>query len=47
MTFFSGFQADYHTPGDDAGKVDLKKMEDILEIVNECLWQVLVPLQLK
>jgi hypothetical protein len=47
MTFFSGFQADYHTPGDDAGKVDLKKMEDILEVVNECLWQVLEQSQLR
>jgi hypothetical protein len=41
MTFFSGFHADYHKPGDDAEKADLQKMQDILKIVNECLRQVL------
>lgn len=37
MTFFSGFQADYHTPEDDTDKADLNKMKKILKIVNECL----------
>jgi len=40
MTFFSGFQVDYHTPEDDADKADLNKMEDILKIVNNCLIQL-------
>jgi len=40
MTFFSGYQVDYHTPEDDAGKADLKKMEDILKIVNDCIIQL-------
>ena len=41
MTFFSGYQVDYHTPKDDAGKADLKKMEDILKLVNDCILMIL------
>jgi hypothetical protein len=41
MTFFSGYQADYHTPEDDADKTDLKKMEDILKLVNDCILKIL------
>jgi Zn-dependent M28 family amino/carboxypeptidase len=41
MTFFSGYQADYHTPADDAAKADLQKMQDILKIVNDCLGEIL------
>jgi len=37
MTFFSGYQPDYHTPEDDYSKADLKKMQDILFLVNQCL----------
>jgi hypothetical protein len=37
MTFFSGYQPDYHTPEDDSSKADLKKMQDILFLVNQCL----------
>lgn len=37
MTFFSGFHADYHSPGDIYGKTDPERMEKILFIVNECL----------
>ena len=40
MTFFSGYQVDYHTPEDDADKADLKKMDDILKIVNDCIREV-------
>jgi di/tripeptidase len=40
MTFFSGFNEDYHTPKDTIEKVDLQKMSNILELVNECIWQV-------
>jgi hypothetical protein len=40
MTFFSGFNDDYHTPKDKFEKVDLQKMSDILELVNECIWQI-------
>jgi len=41
MTFFSGYQVDYHTPEDDAGKADLRKMEDILKLVNDCIIEIL------
>jgi hypothetical protein len=41
MTFFSGYQVDYHTPEDDAGKADLQKMEDILKLVNDCIIEIL------
>jgi len=41
MTFFSGYQVDYHTPQDDAGKADLEKMEDILKLVNDCILEIL------
>jgi len=41
MTFFSGYQVDYHTPEDDAEKADLKKMEDILKLVNRCILEIL------
>ena len=37
MTFFSGFNDDYHTPRDIAAKADLNKMADILKLVNNCL----------
>jgi hypothetical protein len=40
MTFFSGFSDCYHTPGDTIEKTDLLKMENILRLVNECIWQV-------
>jgi hypothetical protein len=40
MTFFSGFSDYYHTPGDTMEKTDLPKMENILRLVNECIWQV-------
>lgn len=39
MTFFSGFHDDYHSPRDIAAKADLQKMENILKIVNECIWE--------
>jgi hypothetical protein len=41
MTFFSGYQVDYHTPEDDADKADLEKMEDILKLVNDCILEIL------
>ena len=37
MTFFSGFHDDYHTTRDIAPRADLKKMGDILNVVNNCL----------
>jgi hypothetical protein len=37
MTFFSGYNEDYHTPADIVDKVDLQKMSDILELVNDCM----------
>lgn len=40
LTFFSGFDEDYHTPEDKFEKADLQKMSDILELVNECIRQV-------
>jgi putative aminopeptidase FrvX len=40
MTFFSGFNEDYHTSKDKIEKVDLQKMSDILELVNDCILQV-------
>ncbi len=40
MTFFSGFEKDYHTPGDVADKVDLHKMQKILNLVNKCIIEV-------
>lgn len=39
MTFFSGFHADYHSPRDQAAKVDLNKEKDILSIVNSSVLQ--------
>jgi hypothetical protein len=41
ITFFSGYQVDYHTPEDDANKADLEKMEDILELVNNCILEII------
>ena len=41
MTFFSGYNANYHTPGDTSDKIDLQKMNDILILVNECIRKVL------
>jgi Zn-dependent M28 family amino/carboxypeptidase len=40
MTFFSGYNEDYHTPKDKIEKVDLQKMNNILVLVNECIWLV-------
>jgi hypothetical protein len=40
MTFFSGFNDDYHTPEDKFEKEDLQKMTNILELVNECIWHI-------
>lgn len=37
MTFFSGFHADYHTPGDVMAKTDPGKMKNILKIVSDCI----------
>jgi hypothetical protein len=42
MTFFSGYNSDYHTPGDTADKIDIQKMDDILILVNECIRKVLL-----
>jgi Zn-dependent M28 family amino/carboxypeptidase len=41
MTFFSGFHDDYHTSRDIAVKADLQKMNNILNLVNCCIWQIL------
>jgi Zn-dependent M28 family amino/carboxypeptidase len=38
MTFFSGFQADYHTPADTFARVDARKMENVLKLVNGCIF---------
>jgi hypothetical protein len=40
LTFFSGFNVDYHTPKDTIEKVDLEKISNIIELVNECIIQV-------
>jgi hypothetical protein len=40
MTFFSGYQDDYHTPQDTFNKVDLSKMQSVLWLVNKCLMDV-------
>jgi len=40
MTFFSGFNEDYHTPADKKEKIDLKKMTDILDLVDICIMQI-------
>jgi hypothetical protein len=40
MTFFSGFSDYYHTPNDTMERTDLPKMENILRLVNDCLFQV-------
>ncbi|MEI6174983.1 MAG: M28 family peptidase, partial [Bacteroidota bacterium] len=41
LTFHAGFPDEYHTPLDDFERVDLHKMEQILKIVNDCLWETL------
>jgi hypothetical protein len=41
LTFHAGFPDEYHTPLDDFARVDFHKMEQILKIVNECLWETL------
>ena len=41
LTFHAGFPVEYHTPLDDFARVDLHKMEQILKIVNDCLWETL------
>jgi len=41
LTFHAGFPDEYHTPLDDFERVDLPKMEQILKIVNDCLWETL------
>ena len=40
MTFFSGYNSDYHTPGDVASKVDYRKMNDILILIDESIKMV-------
>ena len=40
MTFFSGFSDYYHTPDDTMDRTDLPKMENILKLVNDCLFQI-------
>jgi hypothetical protein len=41
LTFHAGFPDEYHTPLDDFARVDFHKMEQILKIVNDCLWETL------
>ena len=41
LTFHAGFPVEYHTPLDDFARVDFHKMEQILKIVNDCLWETL------
>ncbi len=41
LTFHAGFPDEYHTPLDDFARVDFHKMEQILKIVNDCLWEAL------
>lgn len=41
MTFFSGFQSEYHTPCDVPSKADFSKMKDILRMVEGCVEGVL------
>ncbi len=41
LTFHAGFPDEYHTPLDDFARIDSHKMEQILKIVNECLWETL------
>lgn len=42
LTFHAGFPDEYHTPLDDFARVDVKKMEQILKLVNDCLKDALV-----
>lgn len=37
MTFFSGYNSDYHTPRDISSKTDLNKMNNILKLIDECI----------
>jgi hypothetical protein len=41
MTFFSGYNSDYHTPGDVASKTDYGKMIDILILLDESIKMIL------
>ncbi len=41
LTFHAGFPDEYHTPLDDFARADIHKMEQILKIVNDCLWESL------
>ncbi|HBC77220.1 MAG TPA: hypothetical protein DEO60_01215 [Bacteroidales bacterium] len=41
MTFFSGYNSDYHTTADTSDKIDLRKMSDILILVDEIIRKVL------
>lgn len=40
MTFFSGFHNDYHTSRDIAGKTDLEKMGNVLNLSNSILFSI-------
>jgi hypothetical protein len=37
MTFHTGWDEDYHTPGDTRDKIDLSKMAKVLQLANSCL----------
>ncbi|NVO19842.1 MAG: M28 family peptidase [Bacteroidetes bacterium] len=37
MTFFSGFHDEYHTPCDTPDRADLRKMKNILRLVDGCI----------
>lgn len=41
MTFNTGLHDDYHTPADKPEKADLKKMNDVLMLVNKSLLEIL------
>jgi Zn-dependent M28 family amino/carboxypeptidase len=43
MSFFSGYHADYHTPGDVYERTEPEKMELILQLVNQCLIRLALP----
>ncbi len=37
ITFFTGFHEDYHSPRDVFERLDARKMEDVLDLVNRCI----------
>ncbi len=41
MTFFSGYNPDYHTTRDKVSRIDPSKMVNILNLVNQCISSVL------